>query len=83
VYAHLCDLLRARSEHYPTAIAVGGQEGLVWKTLASRELLELVDRLADELAAEGVGQGDRMVLWVPNHWRTPICLFAIWCAARM
>ena len=38
----------------------------------------LVDRLASELRAEGIGEGDRVVLWVPNHWRTPIYLFALW-----
>jgi acyl-CoA synthetase (AMP-forming)/AMP-acid ligase II len=69
--AHLYDLVRRRAETYPTAIAVGGQQGLVWRTLDSRELLALVDRLADELAVEGVRDGDPVVLWAPNHWRTP------------
>ena len=74
----LYEILLRRAERWPAAIAVGGQEGLIWKTLDSRQLLELVDRLAEELAAEGVRAGDRVVLWVPNHWRTPVYLFALW-----
>jgi long-chain acyl-CoA synthetase len=50
----------------------------MWKTLTSRQVVELVDRLASELSAEGIGEGDRVVLWVPNQWRTPIYLFALW-----
>src|ERR671938_679836 len=57
---------------------IGGQSGLAWKTLASGELLHLADLVAGQLAARGVGQGDRVVLWVPNHWRTPVYLFALW-----
>lgn len=75
---HLYELVQERAERYPAAIAVGGQEGLLWKSLTSRELLDAVDRLAGELAAEGVREGDRVVLWVPNHWRTPVYLFAAW-----
>jgi cation transport ATPase-like protein/AMP-binding enzyme len=37
-----------------------------------------VDRLAAELAAHGVRPGDRVVLWLPSHWRTPVYLFALW-----
>jgi long-chain acyl-CoA synthetase len=75
---HLSQLLPRRAAHYPAAIAIGGQQGLGWKILTSSKLLELVDRLAVELAALGVGQGDRVVLWVPNAWRTPVYLFALW-----
>ena len=78
MYAHLYEMLQHRAAAQPQAIAVGGQEGLDWKTLTSRQLLDLVDRLADELAAEGVQEGDRVVLWLPNHWRTPAYLFALW-----
>jgi long-chain acyl-CoA synthetase len=46
--------------------------------LSSRELLDLVDRTACELAKRGVRQGDRVVVWMPNHWRTPVFLFALW-----
>ncbi|MFN8632662.1 MAG: AMP-binding protein [Chloroflexota bacterium] len=75
---HLYALLRRRAERYPDSVAVGGQHGLIWKTLTGRELLELVDRTADELAALGVVEGDRVVYWVPNQWRTPVFLFATW-----
>src|SRR5262245_1319503 len=75
---HLYELVRDRCERYPAAVAVGGQEGLGWRTLTGRQLLELVDRLAGELAAEGVGAGDRVVLWLPNHWRAPVYFFALW-----
>jgi long-chain acyl-CoA synthetase len=78
MFAHLYELLQTRAASHPTSVTVGSQDGLIWKTLTSRELLDLVDRLADELAADGVGAGDRVVLWVPNHWRTMIYLFAIW-----
>ena len=67
-----------RAANYPTAVAIGGQQGLGWKVLTSRQLLDLVDALAAELAGLGVRSGDRVVLWVPNHWRTPIYLFALW-----
>ena len=78
MFGHLYDLLRERAARLPDAVAVGGQDGLIWKSLDSRELLERVDRLADELAALGVSDGDRVVLWLPNHWRTPCYLFAVW-----
>jgi long-chain acyl-CoA synthetase len=76
--AHLYELVRQRRERYPTAVAVGGQQGLGWKTLTSQHLLDLVDRLADALSRRGVREGDRVVLWVPNHWQTPVYLFALW-----
>ncbi len=78
MYAHLYGLIRDRAERYPDAIAFGAQHGLTWKTLTSRQALDLVDRLANELATQGVQEGDRVVLWVPNHSRTPIYLFALW-----
>jgi long-chain acyl-CoA synthetase len=67
-----------RAARYPDAVALGSQEGLGWRTVTSRELLARADRLADELAARGVGEGDRVVLWLPSHWRTPVYLFALW-----
>ncbi len=76
--SHLYDVVRERAEQFPNAVAVGGQQGLVWKTVDSRQLLDLVDRLAEELAAKGVRAGDRVVVWLPNHWRTPVYLFALW-----
>ncbi len=76
--AHLYDLLVRRASEHAQAIALGGQQGLGWRTLTSVQLLELTDRLAQELAALGIEEGDRVVLWVPNQWRTPIYLFALW-----
>src|SRR5438552_10121112 len=78
MYTHLYDLIVDRAARYPDAVALGAQQGLTWKTMTSRQMLDLVDRLADELAAQGVQEGDRVVLWVPNHWRTPVYLFALW-----
>src|SRR5438445_13898243 len=75
---HLPDLPARRAARFPTAVAIGGQQGLGWKILTSRQLKDLVDSLAAELAGLGVRSGDRVVLWVPNHWRTPIYLFALW-----
>ncbi len=75
---HLYELVRRRAEAYPAAVALGGQRRLAWKTLDSRQLLAAVDALADDLAARGVQAGDRVVTWLPNEWRTPAYLFALW-----
>jgi acyl-CoA synthetase (AMP-forming)/AMP-acid ligase II len=75
---HLYEIVLRRAEAYPDGVALGAQEGLGWRTLTSRQLLDLTDRLAAELAAQGVQEGDRVVLWVPNHWRTAVYLFALW-----
>ncbi len=74
----LYDLLVQRAKQYPTAIALGAQEGIGWRALSSGQVLEFVDLLAGELAQRGIQEGDRVVLWVPNHWRTPVYLFALW-----
>jgi long-chain acyl-CoA synthetase len=75
---HLYELVAQRSGSCPTAVALGGRSGLTWKTVTSEQLLQLVDRLAEELASRGVQEGDRVVLWLPTHWQTPIYLFALW-----
>ena len=75
---HLYDLVRRRDAQYPAAVALGSEQGLTWRTVDSRQLRDLTDRLAAELAAEGVREGDRAVLWVPNTWRTAAYLFALW-----
>jgi long-chain acyl-CoA synthetase len=75
---HLYELLAQRATWLPDAVAIGGQQGLIWKSLTGRDLLDLVDRLAEELAELGVREGDRVVYWLPNHWRTPVYLFATW-----
>ena len=59
----------ARAAHdEPNAVAVGGQEGLLWQTLNSRQLLDLVDRLAEELTGHVLEPerrgGDDLVLTV-------------------
>jgi long-chain acyl-CoA synthetase len=50
----------------------------MWKTLTGRQVQALVDSLATELSEAGIREGDRVVVWVPNQWRTPIYLFALW-----
>src|SRR5579884_563371 len=75
---HLYQIVQRRAALYPDAIALGAQDGLGWQTVTSRALLALTDRLAVELAALGVREGDRVVLWLPSHWRTPIYHFALW-----
>src|SRR5581483_10806702 len=75
---HLYQIVQRRAAAYPDVVALGAQEGLGWRTVTSRELLALTDRLAVELAARGVRAGDRVVLWLPNHWRTPVYHFALW-----
>lgn len=78
MYSHIYEIVQRRAAMLPDAVAIGGQDGLAWKTLNGRELLDRVDVLAQELAGIGVRQGDRVVLWLPNTWRTPIYLFALW-----
>lgn len=77
--SHLYELVLRRAQTIPSAVVFGSQDGLRWTTVDSRELLRLVDHLADELAAQHrIRSGDRVVLWLPNHWRTPVYLFALW-----
>src|SRR3984893_18088562 len=76
--SHLYQILQVRAERFPASIALGAEEGLRWRTLDSRQLLERVDALAAELADRGIGCGDRVVLWAPSGLRTPTYLFALW-----
>ncbi|MCC6628297.1 MAG: AMP-binding protein [Chloroflexi bacterium] len=78
MYRHLDQMLRDRAAVLPDATAVSGQEGFAWKSVPWRELVRLVGFTAADLAGLGVGAGDRVVLWLPNAWRTPIYLFALW-----
>lgn len=71
-------LLLDRAERYPDAVATGHQYELIWQTLTSRQLLGYVDRLATDLAGRGVVEGDRVILWVPNHSRAVALFFALW-----
>src|ERR1700716_3771600 len=76
--SHLYEILQLRAERFPTSIALGAEEGLRWRTLDSRQLLDHVDGLAAELAERGIEPGDRVVLWAPSGLRTPTYLFALW-----
>jgi long-chain acyl-CoA synthetase len=74
LYAAIAD----RCSRLPGARLVGGQEGLRWKTLSGRQMADRVEALARDLHARGVTEGGRVVLWVPNGWRTPALFAAIW-----
>src|ERR1700681_3326077 len=76
--SHLYQILQRRAERFPTSVALGAEEGLRWRTLDSRQLLDHVDGLAADLAARGIGCSDRVVLWAPSGLRTPTYLFALW-----
>src|SRR4051794_41007729 len=78
VSGHLYQLLRERAARFGSAVALGAQDGLGWRTLDSRQLLARVDALAAELAARGVAAGDRVVLWLPSGLGMPTYLFALW-----
>jgi long-chain acyl-CoA synthetase len=75
---HLYHIVRDRAMNNPATIAIGSQSGLTWRTVRSRELLELVDATACRLADLGIREGDRVVVWMPSHWRAPVFLFALW-----
>lgn len=78
MYSHLYEIIVERARRYPSEPALGSQEGLGWRVVDSRELKALVDVAALELAAAGVVEGSRVVVWAPNHWRTVVFLFALW-----
>jgi long-chain acyl-CoA synthetase len=78
MFSHLYEVVRQRAASEPSAIALGSQHGLLWKTVDSQQLLDLVDRLAVELNQLGVQEGDRVITWLPSAWQTPIYLFACW-----
>lgn len=75
---HLYEIILQRSARWPDAVAIGAQHGVTWRSLTGRQLRGQVDQLAAELADAGVTPGDRVVLWVPNHSRTVVYLFAAW-----
>jgi long-chain acyl-CoA synthetase len=77
-FRHLYEIVQDRARRWPAATTLGSQQGLRWHTLDSQELLRLVDGAATELAARGVVPGDRVVTWLPSHWRTPVFYFAFW-----
>jgi long-chain acyl-CoA synthetase len=76
---NLYEIIQRRAQQFPDAVALGSQVGLTWRALTSRHLLAAVDALAHQLATQhGVTAGDRVVLWLPNHLRTPLYFFACW-----
>lgn len=77
-FKHLYEIIMHRGRCWPHQIALGGQDDLGWKEITGEHLHDLVDWLAAELADYGVGTGDRVILWLPNSWRTPIYYFALW-----
>src|SRR3972149_4655340 len=78
MFTHLYEIVQHRAPQWPEAVALGSQEGDAWKTVNSRELLSLVDGLAEDLKARGLKEQDRVVLWTPSSWRAPVFFFAIW-----
>lgn len=80
---NLAAAIAARCLRLPNAQVVGGQEGLRWHHLDGRAFLQRVAALAADLQDRGVGPGDRVVLWVPNGWRTPALFAAIWQAGAI
>jgi long-chain acyl-CoA synthetase len=77
-YKHLYAMLKDRARRLPDAVALGSQQGLIWETATSLQLLRRVDALADRLKASGVSEGDRVVLWVPSKWWAPVYYFGVW-----
>lgn len=77
-YTHLYEIVAQRSRRYPEAVALGSQQGLIWQTVTSVQLLRRVNGLAERLRALGVSQGNRVVLWVPSRWWSPLYYFALW-----
>ena len=76
--AHLAQAIADRCRRLPEAPMVGGQERLRWQHLNGAQFLRRMHSLAEDLQARGVGRGDRVVLWVPNGWRTPVLFAAVW-----
>lgn len=74
----LATAIADRCTRIPATPVVGGQERLRWATLDGPAFAARVNALASDLRARGVGEGDRVVLWVPNGWRTPPLFAAIW-----
>ena len=77
-YTHLYEVLLDRSRRLPDSPILGVADGLAWKVITTRDLLRQTEVLAAELQAKGVAEGDRIILWTPNHPRAVAFLFAIW-----
>ncbi|MCK9908818.1 acyl--CoA ligase [Microbacteriaceae bacterium K1510] len=66
------DLVRAHAARTPDRIAVRSAVG----DIGYGKLIELVDAFADDLAAAGVAQGQRVAVWLPSRPETIIALLA-------
>ena len=77
-FSDLSAALLDRCRRLPNTPMVGGQERLRWTTLDGAAFAARTEALAADLQARGVAEGDRVVVWVPNGWRTPILFAAIW-----
>src|SRR6516225_1005367 len=65
-------LLDAHSQRRPTAVALrDGRIVLEWRELKAR-----VDAMADDLAHEGIGAGDRLSIWMSNRLEAIIAFLA-------
>ncbi len=71
----LRDLLNAGADHLPAIVTVDGH------TLTHGQLRAQIDHLAGQLAALGVGRGDRIGLVLPNGPEAAISFLAAACCA--
>ncbi len=75
---NLYRLVQQRASDHPDLTAFGAEEGLIWRNVTGAEMLAASDHAAREMASRGVRDGDRIVLWTPNHWRTVALMFGAW-----
>lgn len=66
------DLVRAHAARTPDRVAVRSSTG----DLSYAALVKLVDAFADDLAAAGLAQGQRVAVWLPSRPETIIALLA-------
>lgn len=67
-------VLKAQAGRTPDAYAVRDR----YRRLTYRELCGWVDGLAADLARRGVGQGQRVALWMPDRIESVVALLACW-----
>ena len=66
------DLVQAHAARMPDRVAVRSSAG----DLSYAALVKLVDAFADDLAAAGLAQGQRVAVWLPSRPETIIALLA-------
>jgi len=66
------DLVQAHAGRTPDRIAVRSGTG----DISYGELIKLVDAFADDLAAAGLAQGQRVAVWLPSRPETIVALLA-------